>query len=165
MSVSFSSIINPILDSKDFEELSKNLTRALEEQSRGLTMNRRINLENNKPGSYSYKAHIYNIYEKPDAPKGSYFMEFAMMGYSREDVQVELSEEVLSITASKPKSMDDRKYIWTSVIPLVPPSFTQKVTVENGVKVLGAKLENGVLTIHLQRPVPETPKSTPIPLD
>lgn len=92
-------------------------------------------------------------------------MEFAMMGYSREDVQVELSEEVLSITASRPKSVDDRKYLWTSVKTLVPPSFTQKVTVENGVKVLGAKLENGVLTIHLQCPVPETPKSTPIPLD
>lgn len=165
MSVSFSSIINPIIESKDLEELSKNLAKALEEQSRGLTMNRRINLENNMPGSYNYKAHIYNIYEKPEAPKGSYFMEFAMMGYSREDVQVELSEEVLSITASRPKSMDDRKYLWTSVKTLVPPSFTQKVTVESGVKVLGAKLENGVLTIHLQCPVSEAPKPTAIPLD
>lgn len=93
----------------------------------------------------------YNII-KHDAENWS--IEIAVAGFKRSELDVELAEGVLTITA-KAESTDEQEYVHRGI---AKRAFTRKWTVADDVVVQGASLVDGVLAIKLERIVPEEKK-------
>ena len=93
----------------------------------------------------------YNI-RKDEEEK--YTIEMAVAGFSQEDLEVELKEGVLTIRSKSEK--EEKKYLHRGI---ARRAFSRSFTLSDDVVVKGADLVNGMLTIDLERIVPEDKKS------
>ena len=93
----------------------------------------------------------YNI-RKDEEEK--YTIEMAVAGFSQEDLEVELKEGVLTIRSKSEK--EEKKYLHRGI---ARRAFSRSFTLSDDVVVKGADLVNGMLTIDLERIVPEEKKS------
>lgn len=93
----------------------------------------------------------YNII-KHDAENWS--IELAVAGFKRSELDVELAEGVLTISA-KAESTDEQEYVHRG---LAKRAFTRKWTLADDVVVRDASLTDGVLAIKLERIIPEEKK-------
>lgn len=93
----------------------------------------------------------YNII-KHDAENWS--IELAVAGFKRSELDIELAEGVLTITA-KSEDRDEREYVHKGI---GKRTFTRKWTVADDVVVRDASLVDGVLAIKLERIIPEEKK-------
>ena len=93
----------------------------------------------------------YNIHKGGDY---TYTIEMALAGFSKDDIEVELTENTLSVRSDKKDEADE----WTSYRGISYRKFDRKFTLADDIVVNGAKLENGMLTIDLERIVPEEKK-------
>lgn len=94
----------------------------------------------------------YNIV-KHDAEHWS--IELAVAGFKRNELDVELAEGVLTISAKTETSETEVEYVHRG---LAKRAFTRKWTLADDVVVRDASLVDGVLTIDLERIVPEDKK-------
>lgn len=94
----------------------------------------------------------YNIV-KHDAENWS--IELAVAGFTRDELDIELAEGVLTISAKSESSTDEVEYLHRG---LAKRAFTRKWTLADDVLIRGASLENGVLAIQLERIVPDEKK-------
>ena len=92
----------------------------------------------------------YNI-EKSD--EYNYTIEMALAGFGKKDIEIEFAEGLLTIQSVKEKEEKETLYKGIS-----QRNFTRKFTLADDIVVKGAKLENGMLTIKLERIVPEEKK-------
>ena len=92
----------------------------------------------------------YNIRKEGD---DSYVIEMALAGFGKEDIEVEVAESTLSVRSDKKNDDDDTVYRGISY-----RRFDRKFTLADDIVVNGASLENGMLTIELERVVPEEKK-------
>ena len=93
----------------------------------------------------------YNI-RKDEEEK--YTIEMAVAGFSQDDLEVELKESVLTIRSKSEK--EDKEYLHRGI---ARRAFSRSFTLSDDVVVKGADLINGMLTIDLERIVPEEKKS------
>ena len=96
----------------------------------------------------------YNIQKTEDY---KFEIEMALAGFSKKDIEIEVAEGVLTVKSMKDKdtgSTDD----YTLYKGISQRNFTRKFTLADDIVVNGAKLENGMLTIELERIVPEEKK-------
>ena len=93
----------------------------------------------------------YNIRKEGDY---QYVIEMALAGFGKKDIEVEVVESTLSIRSMKENDEDDS----TVYRGISRRRFDRKFTVADDVVVNGASLENGMLTINLERVVPEEKK-------
>ena len=93
----------------------------------------------------------YNIRKDGDY---NYVIEMALAGFGKKDIEVEVTEGTLSIRSVKENTEDDS----TVYRGISYRKFDRKFTVADDVVVNGASLENGMLTINLERVVPEEKK-------
>ena len=93
----------------------------------------------------------YNIHKGGDF---SYTIEMALAGFSKEDIEIEVAENTLSVRSDKKDETDE----WTFHRGISYRKFDRKFTLAEDIVVNGAKLENGMLTIDLERIVPEEKK-------
>ena len=93
----------------------------------------------------------YNI--RKDGDYG-YVIEMALAGFSKKDIEVEVAEGTLSIRSVKENSEDDS----TVYRGISYRKFDRKFTLADDIVVNGAKLENGMLSLELERVVPEEKK-------
>ena len=93
----------------------------------------------------------YNIRKEGDY---NYTIEMALAGFGKKDIEVEITEGTLSIKSVKENAEDDS----TVYRGISYRKFDRKFTVADDVVVNGASLENGMLTIDLERVVPEEKK-------
>ena len=93
----------------------------------------------------------YNI--RKDAEE-KYTIEMAVAGFSQEDLEVELKEGVLTIRLKSEK--EEKEYLHRGI---ARRAFSRSFTLSDDVVVKGADLVNGMLTIDLERIVPEEKKS------
>ena len=91
----------------------------------------------------------YNIRKEGD----NYVIEMALAGFGKDDIEVEISEQTLSVRSDKKDEDADNLYRGISY-----RSFDRKFTLSEDIVVNGAKLENGMLSINLERIVPEEKK-------
>ena len=91
----------------------------------------------------------YNIRKEGD----NYVIEMALAGFGKDDIEVEISEQTLSVRSDKKDEDADNLYRGISY-----RKFDRKFTLSEDIVVNGAKLENGMLTIDLERIVPEEKK-------
>ena len=93
----------------------------------------------------------YNIRKEGDY---NYVIEMALAGFGKKDIEVEVVESTLSIRSVKENEEDDS----TQYRGISYRRFERKFTLADDLVVNGAALENGMLTIDLERVVPEEKK-------
>ena len=94
----------------------------------------------------------YNIQKGGDY---TYTIEMALAGFSKDDIEVEVADGTLSVRSDKKEEPKDD---FTYHRGISYRKFNRKFTLADDIVVNGAKLENGMLTIDLERIVPEEKK-------
>ena len=79
----------------------------------------------------------------------------ALAGFSKEDISVELKENILSIRSDKKEEPDDEYTVHRGISYR---KFDRKFTLADDIVVNDAKLENGLLIVDLEQIVPEEKK-------
>ena len=93
----------------------------------------------------------YNIRKEGDY---NYVIELALAGFGKKDIEVEVADGTLSVRSVKENSEDDS----TVYRGISYRRFERRFTMADDIVVNGAKLENGMLTVDLERVVPEEKK-------
>lgn len=90
----------------------------------------------------------------------TYNVEVALAGFSRDDVSVEFAEGILTIK-SKDKTASDKQDADGDIIHkgISKRYFSKSFTVSDDVEIKGAELKDGLLTVSLERIVPENKKA------
>ena len=83
-----------------------------------------------------------------------YTIEMAVAGFSKEDLEAELKEGILTVRSKQ--DQDDGEYLHRGI---VKRAFSRSFTLSHDVVIKGADLINGMLTISLERIIPEEKKS------
>ena len=99
----------------------------------------------------------YNLVKDGD----SYTIEMAMAGLTDKDVDVVLEDRTLSITYEKSEVEDDKGVIHKG---LAQRSFKRSFNLADDIEVQKAKLKNGLLSIRMERIVPDEKKPQKIKL-
>tara|TARA_Y100000780_G_scaffold187938_1_gene174952 strand:+ start:36 stop:470 length:435 start_codon:yes stop_codon:yes gene_type:complete len=94
----------------------------------------------------------YNIQKVGDF---KYQIDMALAGFSKDDIEVEVADGTLSVRSDKKEEPEDE---FTYHRGISYRKFERKFTLADDLVVNGAKLENGMLTIDLERIVPEEKK-------
>ena len=81
----------------------------------------------------------------------NYTIEMALAGFGKKDIEVEVADGTLSVRSVKENSEDES----TVYRGISYRRFERKFTMADDIVVNGASLENGMLTIELERVVPE----------
>ena len=89
-----------------------------------------------------------------------YNVEVALAGFSRDDVSVEFAEGILTIK-SKDKKESEKKDEDGAIIHkgISKRYFSKSFTVSDDVEIKGAELKDGLLTVSMERIVPESKKA------
>ena len=100
----------------------------------------------------------YPFYNIKKESKNKYVIEIALAGFSKEDIDIRQTDEVLTIEASenihKDKS-EPEEYISKGVSKRW---FRKQFQIADTVEIKKIKLENGMLCIHLENNRPSTHK-------
>ena len=106
----------------------------------------------------------YPPYNIRRAGKDQYAIELAIAGFNKDDVEVEYEDNLLTVKTKKviktaEKGDDDIIHKGIS-----QRSFSRSFTIADDVKVNGAELKDGLLTINCEKIVPEQKKKKLIPV-
>jgi molecular chaperone IbpA len=98
----------------------------------------------------------YNIVKHSE---DAFAIELAVAGFREGDIKITLEKNVLTIKGEQTVSIDelekDVEYVHRGISAR---NFDRIFTLADYVEVIGAKAENGILTIELERQVPEEQK-------
>ena len=100
----------------------------------------------------------FNIVKKSDT---IFRIEIALAGFKEEDLNINYQEGVLTVTGDKDKS-DDEGYIHRGISGR---KFTRKFTLADDIVVKEAELADGMLTIRLERIIPEEKRARTIEIN
>lgn len=99
-------------------------------------------------GTSSYPP--YNIKQHSE---DRYQIEMAVAGFAKSDLRIELHNNQLTIEGSKQVSdSEESSYVYRGI---AGRQFRQVFALADHVKVLGSELRDGILTVDLERDVPE----------
>ena len=93
----------------------------------------------------------YNIRKEGE---NNYIIEMALAGFGKKDIEVEVADGTLSIRSVK-ENVDDDSNLYRGI---AYRNFERKFTIAEDVMVNGAKLEDGMLNIALERVIPDEKK-------
>tara|TARA_Y100001001_G_scaffold135681_1_gene136770 strand:- start:5 stop:451 length:447 start_codon:yes stop_codon:yes gene_type:complete len=107
----------------------------------------------------------YPPYNIRKAGKDKYAIEVAVAGFNKDDVEVEYEDNLLTVKTKKvdkavEKDMDG-EIIHRGISQR---SFSRSFTIADDIKVEGAKIKDGLLTINCEKIVPEQKKRKLIPI-
>ena len=94
----------------------------------------------------------YNIVKDGDY---NFTIEMALAGYSKKDIEVEVADGVLSIKSIKETDGKENSLYHG----IANRQFTRKFTLADDIIVKDGKLEDGMLSIELERVIPEEKKA------
>ncbi|WP_425091411.1 Hsp20 family protein [Tropicimonas sp. S265A] len=94
----------------------------------------------------------FNIEKTAD---DAYRISIAAAGFREEDLNIEVRENALIVTATKPEDETERTYLHRGI---ATRAFERRFHLADHVRVTGASLVNGMLDIDLVREVPEALK-------
>ena len=92
----------------------------------------------------------------------AYQIEMALAGFSKDELQVEVADGTLSIKTVPSEKEEDKDFLHRGI---AKRQFSRKFTLSDDVVVKGADLYNGLLTIDLERVIPEEKKPRNIPIN
>ena len=79
----------------------------------------------------------------------------ALAGYNKKDIEVEVADGVLTVKSIKDTKDEDDNNVYRGI---ANRNFTRKFTLADDIIVKDGKLEDGMLTIKLERVIPEEKK-------
>ncbi len=104
------------------------------------------NIANTQTGS---KYPPYNIINESETQS---VVELAVAGFSEHDLDIEVSDNKLTITGNKDVKLDDDKYRHKGI---AYRNFTRTFALADHIEVNGASVDCGILRVYLERVVPE----------
>jgi molecular chaperone IbpA len=105
---------------------------------------------------YSTNYPPYNIKRVNDT---DYRIEVALAGYSKDDIEVELKDSALTVRNNSKEQTIDEKGNGVIHKGISTRQFERAFTISEDIKVKDAELKNGLLTIDLERIIPDEKKS------
>lgn len=108
-------------------------------------------------GSQGYPP--YNI-EK--AGEDTYRIIMAVAGFSEAELSITQKEEELLVTGKSQPGAEEKEYLYRGI---AAREFERRFQLADHVKVVGAGLANGLLTIELRREIPEEKKARAIRIE
>ena len=107
-------------------------------------------------------ANGYPPYNIEKAGDNAYKIVMAVAGFAEAELNVTQKENELLVTGQTAQNgQDDKQYLYRGI---AGRNFERRFQLADHVKVVGAKLANGLLTIELQREIPEEKKPRAIPV-
>ena len=106
----------------------------------------------------------YPPYNIRKADKDKYAIELAVAGFNKNDVEVEFEDKLLTVRTkkiNKAVKKDGDEIIHKGISQR---SFSRSFTIADDVKVNGAELKDGLLTINCEKILPEQKKKKLIPI-
>ena len=97
----------------------------------------------------------YNIRKGGDF---TYAIEMALAGFSKNDIEIEVAEGLLTVRSVKEDSETNEEYDSKIYRGISYRKFNRKFTLADDIVVNDASLENGMLKIDLERIVPDAKK-------
>ena len=110
-------------------------------------------------GSLSMQSN-YPPYNIRKTGKDAYSIEVALAGFNRKDVEVEFEDNLLTVRTKQSNKSDDINNEDGEIIHkgISQRQFARSFTIADDVKVGGAELKDGLLTIACERILPEYKK-------
>ena len=90
-----------------------------------------------------------------------YRVTIAVAGFSQDDLDIEVRENVLYISGRKKDETDDQQFLHQGI---AGRAFKRQFRLADHVKVEDAALDKGLLTVDLVREIPEAMKPRTIPI-
>jgi len=107
----------------------------------------------------SFQAPSFPYYNIVKQGKNKYDIELALAGYSKDDIEVNLEEGVLTIKSKKEEKSEDKDSDGEILHKgIAKRYFSKAFTIADDVEVKGAELKDGLLRVALERIVPEHKK-------
>ena len=104
----------------------------------------------------------YPPYNIEKAGENAYRIVMAVAGFVEAELNVTQKENELLVSGqTAPKDEDETQFLYRGI---AGRNFERRFQLADHVKVSGAKLANGLLTIELQREIPEEKKPRAIPV-
>lgn len=94
----------------------------------------------------------YPPYNIAKLNEDEFMISLAVAGFAMDDLSIEKDKDVLKIEGSAPKGDEDVNYVHRGI---AGRNFVREFNLAEHVDVKSAKLENGMLNVHLVRDVPE----------
>jgi molecular chaperone IbpA len=94
----------------------------------------------------------YNIRKEGDS---NFVIELALAGLSQDDLEVEIADSTLTVRSVERKQEEDGEVIHRGISYR---KFSRSWTLADDVVVNDAKMANGMLTVHLERVIPDEKK-------
>jgi molecular chaperone IbpA len=103
----------------------------------------------------------YPPYNIEKAGENAYRIVMAVAGFAEAELNITQKENELLVSGQAPKGEDETQFLYRGI---AGRDFERRFQLADHVKVSGAKLTNGLLTIELQREIPEEKKARAIPI-
>ena len=100
----------------------------------------------------------YPPYNIRKAGKDKYAIEVAVAGFNKDDVEVEYEDNLLTVKTKQIKKTDQNDNGEVIHRGISQRSFARSFTIADDVKVNGAELKDGLLTISCEKIIPEIKK-------
>ena len=113
----------------------------------------------NSPNNGSTGYPPYNIAKLND---DEFMVSLAVAGFSMDNLEITKDKDVLKIEGKTPKGDEDVNYVHRGI---AGRNFVREFTLAEHVDVKSARLENGMLNVHLVRNVPEEMKPKKIEIN
>ena len=100
----------------------------------------------------------YPPYNIRKAGKDKYAIEVAVAGFNKNDVEVEYEDNLLTVKTKDVKRSEEKDGDEVIHRGISQRSFARSFTIADDVKVNGAELKDGLLTISCEKIIPEIKK-------
>ena len=100
----------------------------------------------------------YPPYNIRKAGKDKYAIEVAVAGFNKDDVEVEYEDNLLTVKTKDVKRTEEKEGDEVIHRGISQRSFARSFTIADDVKVNGANLKDGLLTISCEKIIPEIKK-------
>lgn len=97
----------------------------------------------------------YPPYNIERLSENAYEITMAVAGFGEGDIEIEVKENGLTVSGKKTEETEDREFLHRGI---ATRAFERRFQLADHVHVKGAKLENGLLTVELERVIPEALK-------
>lgn len=104
----------------------------------------------------------YPPYNIKKTEKNSYVLELAVAGFSKEDIDIELTDGSLTVSASAKTGDSKEEFLHKGI---ADRSFKRKFELADNVEIRNADLVNGMLKISLEYIVPDNKKPKKIEIN
>ena len=102
--------------------------------------------------SFDNQADAYPPYNIERLTENEYRITMAVAGFGKQDVQIEVKENTLSVRGEKKVSDKDRTFLHRRI---ASRAFERRFQLADHVEVRGADVTDGLLSIDLEREIPE----------